>query len=648
MFDKFNSTFNEKNAACYVKCKDKMRIDKKFYHYNDILKEKEIGYWVQEPFIVIDVDNKRDANILNRIVKYKKLNCAIFKSRKGAHFVFRQNKRHKVKQVVRKKSVLGLEFDTRTENKGYIVLPHCQPERKWIKIPNEIDELPGWLFPQTKIKDIPEFGNLGEGDGRNDTLFRYFKALIDYSKNMTINEKKETIELINRFILEEPLEEEELEKTVLREELIEDLGDPDLISNVANNDPDVIANKVIRDYDIITKNQVMYMFSKGYYKPISEDELHYVIHHSYDKHAKDHKRNEIVKFIRVKTDIRDEEVDKEPMIINLKNCRLNLQSMDTMDHDENVYDTIRIPYEYNPGAKPSTTLKNFLKFISEGKKDKLKLLYEMIGMCLLKKPIKEKLFILVGDKGANGKSTLLEIIENLLGSDNTANIDLGDIATDEHAAFELYGKLANIGDDLKLSALKETGLIKSLTSGKYIQAKVKYKNRFKFKNTATMIFAANRIPITYDKSGGFFRRFVIIRFDRSVPVAQRDPFLIEKLTRQDYEYLLKMASKSINNVICTNELTELEESKKALESYKNENSNVLMFLEENNISLKQIDLYPVRELYSSYKEYCQDCGYKPLQKSIFDADISQKFNAVKKSTTKAGRDNLMRWIIEEE
>jgi putative DNA primase/helicase len=664
MFDKLNSQINKSNKRIYLKTKNKVRVNAETYSFDEAKDLNQIAWLVHDDYVVIDVDIKKHANRLYKIIKGEGIKCHVFRSRKGAHFVFREREGFPIPQVVNQYGAVGLKYDTRTTGKGYIVLPYKQDDRKWINVcEGKIDELPMWLYPQKKFTNLykdtiideesnkkkkvdimPDFAELGEGDGRNDILFRYFTNLLKYGDKLTIKQKRESVRLLNKYVLGKPLTESELESTVVREELTEDLEE-DSVDHGQELDPDIIANKMINHDDIITKNDIMYIYEDGYYKPLSDNELHYLIHHKYDKRAKDFKRNEIVKFVKVKTDIRDNEVNTEPMMINVPNGRINLIEKKLDEHVDTSYDTIRIPYKYNPEANPSDTLKKFLKFVADGNKKKLDLVFEMIGLTLIKRYIMEVFFVLVGEKGANGKSTLLEIIENLLGSENVSNIDLGEISSDDYAAYELYGKLANIGDDLKLTALKDTGLIKTLTSGKSINAKVKFKPRFKFRSFATQIYAANRIPITYDKTGGFMRRFVIIRFDKSVPVHERDPFLIDKLTREDYEYLLKRGVSAASKIITTNQLTELEESKEELQRYKEENSSVLIFLKENSINMKSIDLYPVRELYASYKDYCFEGGYKPLQKSIFDQEIHQQFNVDKKTTTKNGKANMTRWVV---
>lgn len=76
----------------------------------------------------------------------------------------------------------------------------------------EIQELPKWLTP---VKSNYDFPNLGEGDGRNQTLFNYILTL--QSDDFTKEEARECIRLINRYVLKKPLSDKELD-VILRDD----------------------------------------------------------------------------------------------------------------------------------------------------------------------------------------------------------------------------------------------------------------------------------------------------------------------------------------------------------------------------------------------------------------------------------------------
>ncbi len=98
---------------------------------------------------------------------------------------------------------------------------------------------------------------------------------------------------------------------------------------------------------------------------------------------------------------------------------------------------------------------------------------------------------------------------------------------------ELFGKLANIFADLPSKSIDDNGMFKALTGEDFITAERKNKDPFSFRPYARFLFSCNEIPRNYgDRSEGFYRRLLIIRFEKSVPKAKRDPNLAEKLAAE--------------------------------------------------------------------------------------------------------------------
>ena len=94
---------------------------------------------------------------------------------------------------------------------------------------------------------------------------------------------------------------------------------------------------------------------------------------------------------------------------------------------------------------------------------------------------------------------------------------------------ELFGKLANIFADLPTKNIDDNGIFKALVGEDYLTVEKKNKNPFSFQSSARLLFSCNSIPMNYgDKSEGFYRRLIIIRFNRTVPPEKRDPELLEK------------------------------------------------------------------------------------------------------------------------
>ncbi|MDA3895501.1 MAG: phage/plasmid primase, P4 family, partial [Desulfobacteraceae bacterium] len=193
------------------------------------------------------------------------------------------------------------------------------------------------------------------------------------------------------------------------------------------------------------------------------------------------------------------------------------------------YRTTQIPIEYDPAALAPL----FEKFLNDifcddpDRLNKIILVLEMIGYCLLSSTEYEKFILLIGP-GANGKSVLLAVIQALLGFENTVAVQPGQLDNKFQRA-HLSGKLANIISELPEGGQLPDAQQKAITSGELITAEHKFKTPFDFIVFCTLIFATNHMPHTRDFSDALFRRAIVITFNRVFQEYEQDKHLAKKL-----------------------------------------------------------------------------------------------------------------------
>jgi putative DNA primase/helicase len=254
---------------------------------------------------------------------------------------------------------------------------------------------------------------------------------------------------------------------------------------------------------------------------------------------------------------------------------------------------------------------------------------QIFGYFLIPVNKAQKSFVFVGAPNA-GKSTLLAVAQEiLLGSENVSNIAWQSLG-DRFNKAELFGKLANIFADLPSKAIDDNGLFKALTGEDYITAERKNKDPFSFKPYARFLFSCNDIPRNYgDRSDGFFRRLILIRFSRSVPKQKRDAGLREKLATESdgiFMWALEGLKRLMSNGYC---FTETAATKAELEKYKTESSSSLSFA---SVYLAAEDGAVVArdEVYERYKAFCNDSGFKSLSQTMFNRDIEAQFPEIQR------------------
>jgi putative DNA primase/helicase len=291
-----------------------------------------------------------------------------------------------------------------------------------------------------------------------------------------------------------------------------------------------IAKDILRDYKIITldDNEQMLYYKNGIYHPKT---LSLIKKESQKRVAwiKSYEKKEVIDTIKGLTYIEREEINQNKYLIHLKNGIFDLKENKLIDFDPNIISTIQLPINYEKSANCSKTKKFIKEVVGE---DQYDLIQEMFGYCLLKTYPLNRSFMLHGT-GKNGKTTLLNLLIAFLGEENISTASLQEICYNQFSRKNLYGKLANIHDDLPNNKLSSTGYFKMLTGEGYIYADVKHKEGFNFKNSAKMIFSTNDLPESEDTSYAFFRRWETIDFKNTFDGKDCDPNILEKLTTEE-------------------------------------------------------------------------------------------------------------------
>lgn len=644
-----NSKYREIHPFYKIKDQSKEEIDKyqnsKAPLNSDVVKfdsiektKNRVGWIVPHNYVVIDVDNMQDSNVLFKILKHKDIKFSFNVSRKGGHFIFKNTKKLG-KYGVKKMTAIGIPIDIRSEEKGYIILPHNDPDRKWGTISSNIDELPPFLVPLKNFKNDIDFFTMGNGDGRNDALHKYFLSLKDYANEISNSDKVEAIKIINNFILKEPLPEDELSKTVLRPEIVNKEQNKSKKKSVRDS-LEELSNEILDDNIMITCNEQTYLYDGRYYKPLEDKEIERMIHELYDAKLFERDRKEVIKFIKLKTWVKTQNLNKHWNEIVVKNGILNISTLKLEQHTPSKYNTIYVDRNFIQDADYSNAIDKFFNMLSNHEDEKKRLLYEMIGYVFLRKNIFSKFFMCVGE-GQTGKSTYLKMISTLIGEKNVSYLTIQDLET-TFLPIQLFGKLANIGDDTSFKGLMDTSMLKKLVSGEKVIGQQKFKEPMAFNNFATLIFTTNKLPSTSDRTTGFYRRLEILEINNVIK--KPDPFFLDRLTEKDYEYLLFKAIDAVRDAINRGELSKPASSMENLEKFRKSQSSVLTFLDYHEYTPKKLDYRVVTEVYAEYKQFANDEGYKPVRSSNFAREVCDEFRMIIKNTTLHGENQQRRFI----
>ena len=309
-------------------------------------------------------------------------------------------------------------------------------------------------------------------------------------------------------------------------------------------------------------------------------------------------------------------------VLNLRNGLLNIQSKELQPHTSEYLSLVQMPTEYKPDAE-CPKISEFFKEVL--RPDELDVMFRLIGYCLHKNCEYEKAAMLYGT-GANGKGVVIRIIERFLGEDNCSHRSLQHLDTNRFAVADVCGKLVNTFADLKSVKLSETGNFKMLVSGDSISGEHKFQDSFKFRNFAKLIFSANEIPESNDKSDAFYRRWLNFHFDKKFVGGKEDTKLLEKLTTPDeLNGLLNMALTGLKQLIDESGFhdKDIEDIRRDYEEHTNDVNTFLY--RECLVDITRSDYSTLAtDLYAAYVTFCVKRGSRPKEMSVFGKKLADQ------------------------
>jgi putative DNA primase/helicase len=231
------------------------------------------------------------------------------------------------------------------------------------------------------------------------------------------------------------------------------------------------------------------------------------------------------------------------------------------------------------------------------------------------------------------------LIKTFLGLNNYATSSLEEITARFNRVL-LENKYANIGDDIDNVTIKDTGTLKKMIAGNAITVENKGEQGYTTELYATHIYSANEIPRSFDKTDGFYRRWLIIPFNAKFSVTDEDydPMIVDKITTATaLSYLLNLAIRGAQRLMRTGHFTEPQSVKDALEAYKADNSTVLSWIEDKELTIDYFLDNPRDKCYSEFADWCKVSGIKSSMitgKKTFFKEVAAKYDFEDKARQK--------------
>lgn len=422
--------------------------------------------------------------------------------------------------------------------------------------------------------------------------------------------------IINNYVLPNGIDEKELEIAIRQEEWdkIKDFNDKQILF--------LMAQDVIKSWNCIWFNGRLAFFNqtKNRYDTNEIELLCYLQEKYQYENITTAKMKEVIEQVYIQLQTKPSYwYERNNEYILCGNHLVSTIKDEVIPNTRTIFTDIYYPYEIMTQEEFDNfngRAKQFMEEISCYDKNKnpdvLTIIWECIGCMLAPTKPFGKIFIWYGS-GANGKSLLYNLIKYIMGNLLT-NANILSI-NDKFALENVINGICNVTDDVGITTIKETGILKSLIQGGDIEIHRKYKKPIQWKPNSQFVICCNEIPNIADTSIGMIRRLSFIPFEMELPEEKQDVKLEMKLKEDidNLRYIMTGGIFAYRKALERNHLTEIKKQTELREDFLAENKSPIDlfydYLIEEEVQgdterfYRWLDGKTTEEIYKKYKDY---------------------------------------------
>lgn len=335
--------------------------------------------------------------------------------------------------------------------------------------------------------------------------------------------------------------------------------------------------------------------------------------------------------------MRVDQLDADDGCINCQSGTISLADNLTRNHERRDYHSRLVPYPYNPDAE-CPLWESFLYRIMDGNERLIEYLRRAVGYSLTGYTREQCFFLLYGS-GANGKSTFLETISDVLG-DYAMHTPFSTWVAKEHneptnEIARLAGARIVISNEAEGGVRLSESLVKQVTGGDKIRARFLYQESFEFTPRFKLWLSVNHKPNIRGTDLGIWRRVRLVPFEVTIPAEERDKNLREKLAGEA-SGILAWAVRGAFEWSHAGLIDPLEVSS-ATEEYRIESDTFSeMFSDVFSVDVAgNQNASNASNAYNAYKRWAEGGGERPMTKTRFGKLLKEKgFTSGKDETGK--------------
>lgn len=284
--------------------------------------------------------------------------------------------------------------------------------------------------------------------------------------------------------------------------------------------------------------------------------------------------------------------------------------------------------KFAPSNEPCPDWKKFLDYVTGGDAELIEYLQLVAGMAAVGAVYLEG-FVIAHGAGGNGKSTLFNVLYDVLGGySGTVPPDL--LMVQQNKA-EPIGLAAVKGKRFVLAAETEennrlsASTMKRLAATDSITGRVLYQNNIAFKPTHTLVLTTNHLPKISSTDHGTWRRILTIPFEKRI---ERDMTPIRDYAKQLQEregasilaWIIEGARK-FYAAKC--DIVPPEAVRRATEEYQKQEDRIGCFIDER-CKIGQGYSVPSGALYEAYRQWAIESGDNIQRQDRFKSSLEDK------------------------
>jgi P4 family phage/plasmid primase-like protien len=330
----------------------------------------------------------------------------------------------------------------------------------------------------------------------------------------------------------------------------------------------------------------------------------------------------MVELAKSEVPVSPEELDSDPWVLNVLNGTIDLRTGELREHRREDLITKLAPVEYDPAAA-APTWETFLERVLPG--DDLRTFVQRAAGYSATGDTSEQCMFIHHGPGANGKSTFQE----------TLAAALGDYAMRTPTETLLVKRSGGVPNDIarlkgaRFVTASETeegrrlaeSLVKDLTGQDTISARFMWAEWFDFKPTHALHLSTNHKPEIRGTDPAIWRRIRLIPWAVTIPPAEQDRRLAEKLRGE----LPGVLAWIVRGCLAWQRegLRAPEEVRRATKAYRAEMDVLAAFLADCCVRDEDEEAF-AGELWGAWKRWCEETGEQAGTQKRFGGRLAER------------------------